>query len=197
MEATGVILAGGKSSRMQFNKAFANIGGKSIIDIITAKLRRLFKEVIIISNEPELYQGLGVNVYTDIYPGLGPVSGIHSALYHASYNTAFILGCDMPFINMGLVQYMFENLKDHDSVVPLIDNYLQPTSAVYSKKCLPILTDCLKNNKLKLVLVFRELDTVMIYEKEIERFGKIKEIFFNVNDLNALVQAREMAGRLL
>lgn len=197
MEATGVVLAGGKSSRMRFNKAFAEIGGKYIIEIILDKLQRLFDEVIIISNEPEKYKNLGFNVYTDVYPRLGPVGGIHSALYHSSHDTAFILGCDMPFVNMQMVEHMFAKLDEHDCVVPIIENYLQPTSAVYSKRCLPVLTDCLENDKLKLVLIFRELDTVLFHKEEIENYGKMKELFFNVNDSDALKTAREMAGRLL
>jgi len=197
MKATGVILAGGKSSRMKFNKAFADIRGKSVIEIIIDKFKDFFEEIIIISNEPQLYQKFGFRVYTDIYPRLGPISGIHSALDHAIFDIAFILGCDMPFVNMKLVQFMLQKLKNYDSVVPEIDNYLQPTSAIYSKKCLPVLTDCLENNKLKLTMIFKELDTVIISEKELKQFGEVKDLFFNVNDSDALTQARQMAGRLL
>ncbi len=197
MSVSGVILAGGKSSRMNFNKAFAEIAGKPIVEVIIAKFTRFFPETIIISNEPEAYQSYGLKVYPDVYPQLGPISGIHSALYNSSTDVVFVLGCDIPFIKMELVKLMLQKLGGHDAVVPKVGAFLQPISAVYSKKCLPVFTDCLENQKLKLTLVFKELDTVILPEAEIKQFGNLEEIFFNVNNSEALGIARKMAGRLL
>jgi molybdenum cofactor guanylyltransferase len=195
MEASGVILAGGRSSRMKFNKAFAEISGQPVISMIIEKFAGLFNETIIISNEPELFKRLGLAVYSDIYPRMGPVSGIHSGLYHARYDKAFILGCDVPFINMELVEYMLNNLGDYDSVVPDIDGYLQPLAAVYSRKCLPILTACLQENRVKLIRIFEELKPLVISRDELEKYGIVEEIFLNVNDIEALNLATKIAGR--
>lgn len=195
MKASGVILAGGRSSRMKFNKAFAEIGGQPAIKIIMDKFIRLFDETIIISNEPELYAQLGARVFLDVYPRMGPVSGIHSALYHARHERVFVLGCDMPFINMDLVEYMLNRLDDYDSVVPEIDCYLQPLAAVYSRKCLPILQTCLETNRVKLVRIFEELNALVLTREELEKFGIVEEIFLNVNDIQALHLAGEIAGR--
>lgn len=197
MQTSGVILAGGKSSRMKFNKAFAEIGGKPAVQIIIDKFQAYFQEVIIISNEPELFASFHLPVYKDIYPYLGPVGGIHSALVHASYDKMFILGCDMPFMEMKLVEYMLAQLDNHDSVVPKIDSFLQPLAAAYNRSCLPVFSDCLQHDKLKLVRIFSDLDALVLKDDELAMFGSIKEIFFNVNDSAALVQARDMAGRLL
>lgn len=195
MRTSGVILAGGRSSRMKFNKAFAEIGGRPVINIIIDKFSRLFDETIIISNEPQLYEQLGLDIYPDVYPRMGPVSGIHSGLYHAHYDAAFVSGCDIPFINMELVEYMINNLGDYDSVVPEIDSYLQPLSAVYSRKCLPVLTACLENNKVKLIRIFEELNAKVLPRFELEKFGIVEEIFLNVNDIEALNIATKIAGR--
>lgn len=195
IKASGVILAGGKSSRMKFNKAFAEINGRKVIDIIINKFTSFFEETIIISNEPELFQDLGVKVYTDIYPRLGPISGIHSGLVNAHNEVIFLSGCDMPFIRMELINYMLKKLGEHDTVVPVIDGYLQPTSAVYSSKCIPLLTDCLENDKLKLTLIFRELNTVKLEEQVLKQFGNVEELFLNVNDPQALETAQKIAGR--
>lgn len=195
MEASGVILAGGRSSRMKFNKAFAEISGKPVIDIIINKFAKLFDETIIISNDPELYEHLGLAVYTDIYPRMGPVSGIHSGLYHARFDRAFILGCDVPFIDMKLVEYMLAKMGDYDSVVPEIDSYLQPLAAVYNRKCLPILTACLQEDRVKLIRIFEELNPLVLGRDELEQFGIVEEIFLNVNDIEALNLAIKIAGR--
>lgn len=197
MQATGVIMAGGRSSRMKFNKAFAEIGGRPVINVIINKFINLFDQTIIISNEPEQYATFNLPTYSDVYPRLGPVSGIHSALYYANFDKVFVLGCDMPFMNMKLVEHMLDQLEDHEAAVPEINGYLQPISAAYSKRCLPVLTQCLDNKLLKLVLVFKELDTVRLKESELRSFGEIREMFFNINDSEALNEARIMAGRLL
>lgn len=195
MEATGVILAGGRSSRMKFNKAFAEIGGRPVIKILIDKFAQLFDETMIISNEPEVYSALGPRVFTDIYPRMGPVSGIHSGLYHARFDRVFVLGCDVPFINMQLVEYMLNALDDYDSVVPEIDSYLQPLAAVYSRKCLPVLTACLETNRVKLIRIFEELNALVLNRDVLERFGVVEEIFLNVNDIQALELATQIAGR--
>ncbi len=194
MQVSGVILSGGRSSRMTFNKAFADICGKSVLEIIINKFEEHFDDLIIITNEPELYQGFGPAVYTDVYPHMGPMAGIHSGLYHSRYETIFLLGCDMPFINMDLVQYMLDNCAGYDCVVPLINNNLQPLSAVYNSSCLPALVDSLENNKLKLTRFVETLNIRYLNEKEIEAFGNIENIFLNVNDLLALERAREISG---
>jgi len=197
MQTSGVIMAGGRSSRMKFNKAFADIGGRPAVQIIIDKFQGCFQETIIISNEPDLFTSFGLPVYQDIYPYLGPVGGIHSALTNATYDNMFILGCDMPFMDMTLVKHMLARLDHHDSVVPEINSFLQPLAAAYNRSCLPIFSDCLQSNKLKLVRIFSDLDTLILKESELERFGDIRDLFFNVNDPTALAEARNMARRLL
>ncbi len=194
MQASGVILSGGRSSRMTFNKAFADICGRSVLDIIIKKFEKVFDELMIITNEPELYHDLGPVVYSDVYPHMGPMAGIHSGLYYSRYETIFLLGCDMPFINMELAAYMLENRVGYDCVVPVINNKLQPLSAVYNSSCLPALVDGLENNKLKLTRFVESLNTRYMYETEMRYFGDVQTMFFNVNDLAALKRAREMSG---
>ena len=193
--ASGVINAGGKSTRMKFNKAFAEINGRPIIEIIIEKFTPLFKEIIIISNEPELYEKYGYQVHGDIYADKGPVGGMHAALSYASYDNVFILGCDMPFMDMRIAEFLLGKLGDKDSVVPRIKGYLQPMSAVYNKKCLPRLKYNLETDRLKLTRLFEELDALIIEEEEITSFGNLDELFFNINDQEALEKAALIAGR--
>ncbi|MGI5911502.1 MAG: molybdenum cofactor guanylyltransferase [Syntrophomonadaceae bacterium] len=190
-------MAGGKSTRMKFNKAFARIAGKACIEIIIDKFKTYFKETIIISNEPELFINYNLPIYKDIYPNRGPVGGIHSALVNASYDKIFILGCDVPFMDMNLVNYMLTRLQGHDSVIPEVNFFLQPLAAAYSRSCLPVFSDCVNNGKLKLTRIFCELDTLVIKENELNKYGAVRDLFFNVNDPQALKQAEDIAGRLL
>ncbi|MGI5880958.1 MAG: molybdenum cofactor guanylyltransferase [Syntrophomonadaceae bacterium] len=197
MKASGAILAGGKSSRMKFNKAFAQIDQQRSIEIIINKFTSLFTETIIISNEPELYREFNLPVYTDVYPRLGPVSGIHAALYYASCEPVFILGCDMPFISTQLIQDMVSRIGNYHAAVPSIDGFLQATAAVYNKSSLPIFESCLKDEKLKLTRILKEeLKSLVLTEDDMLSFGDISDMFFNLNDNETLEQARKIAGRL-
>ncbi|MBO8159551.1 molybdenum cofactor guanylyltransferase [Thermosyntropha sp.] len=197
-EVTGVILAGGKSSRMNFNnKAFALINGQKIIEIILSKFFSYFDETIIISNEPLLYSSLNVPVYTDIYPRLGPMSGIHSGLTYAKHDASFVLACDMPFIPVEMIDYMLERINGYDAVVPEIDGFLHMTAAVYRKSSLPVLTENLQHKKLKMSLLFKELNALALDEEELKRFGDKTEMFHNINCEEDLIKAEKIAGRLL
>lgn len=194
MQTSGIILSGGKSSRMTYNKSFADMGGKTLLDISMTKFAQYFDEVIIITNDPDTYAGFEAKVYKDIYPCMGPIAGIHSALYHARYKPLFLMACDMPFMNMELARYMLAQASGYDSVVPVIMGRLQPLVAVYQDSCIEIFTECLEQQKLKLTRVFEELHTRFIYEEELKQFGDINRLFFNVNDPGALDKARMMAG---
>lgn len=183
---------------MKFNKAFAEIGGQRIIDILINKFKQSFAETIIITNEPELFNNLGVQVYTDLIPRLGPLSGIHAGLTYARNDRAFVCGCDMPFVSVQIVEYLLERLGSHDSAVTEIEGRLQPTAAVYSRRCLPLLNQSLQQGWLKLVRLFYEqLDAVIVNESELAAFGDVNELFFNINDVDDLNKAQIIAGRLL
>lgn len=196
MKASGVINAGGRSTRMKFNKAFAEIDGRPLIEIIIDKFKPVFPEIFIVSNHPEPFNKYGYQVYEDIYPGKGPVGGIHTALTQAAYDEIFIMGCDMPFMDIRIAKFLLAKLEDKDSAVPRIKGYLQPMSAAYSKKCLPHLEYCLRTDRLKLIRLFEELNAVIIDEKELEQFGVLDELFLNVNDQMALQRAAAIAGKV-
>ncbi len=194
MRASGVILSGGRSSRMNFNKAFAEISGTPVLEIIINKLGKCFDDLMIITNEPELYKGMGPAVHTDLYPQMGPMAGIHAGLYYSQYKSIFLLGCDMPFFSMELAAHMLSQGTGYDCVVPVIKQNLQPLSAVYNSSCLPELTDCLDNKKLKLIRFVESINTRYLYENELLPFGNLETMFFNVNDMAALLRAREIYG---
>ena len=79
-KTTGVILAGGASSRFGSNKALALLRGRPIISHVAAVLEKTFHSHLLVTNSPETYQFLGWQMTTDIHPGQGPLAGIHSAL---------------------------------------------------------------------------------------------------------------------
>ena len=130
------ILSGGKSSRIGTNKSFLLLDGKPLIQRLTELLDTIFHEVVISSNEPELYDFLGKKIVKDIYPGKGPLSGIHSALNFTSSSRNFIISCDMPFITSELVEYLIGYKSSASVKIPKADGRIQPLCGIYSAKIL-------------------------------------------------------------
>ena len=100
---TGVILAGGQSSRMGSNKALLPFQGGRFIEAIHRQFSELFPEVLLVTNNPEQYTFLPCSKVADIYPGLGALAGLHSGLYHAANPHIFAAACDMPWLNSSLI----------------------------------------------------------------------------------------------
>jgi molybdopterin-guanine dinucleotide biosynthesis protein A len=134
---TAFILAGGLSSRMGTNKALLQIGGKSLVQIFIDLLDSLFIEVVISSNEPQLFQFTNKKIIKDIFPGRGPLGGIHSTLKSTDNEKIFLISCDMPFINKELINYLCNYESQTDIILPKVDGRIQPLCGIYSKKILP------------------------------------------------------------
>jgi molybdopterin-guanine dinucleotide biosynthesis protein A len=136
---SGIILAGGKSRRMGHDKAFLELGGRSLIEIVLERIRAVAAEIIVVTNTPQRYAHLAARLVSDIYPGVGTLGGIHAGLTAATCDRALVVGCDMPFLNPPLLAYQASLAAHYDVVVPRMDGLLEPLHAVYSRACLPLI----------------------------------------------------------
>lgn len=142
-EISFAILSGGMSLRMGIDKAFLEIEGVPLIQRIL-QLANYFSETMIITNTPEPYAKFDCLIYTDIFPNRGPISGIHSALFHSTFPNIFVLSCDMPFITTNTISYLINHHKDVDITVPSFNGKTFFVCAVYSKLIFDKLDDYLR-----------------------------------------------------
>lgn len=133
---SGIILAGGKSARMHQNKAFLEIDGVPLIHIIYSLFKDIFKEIIIVSDQINLFYNFDVKLYSDIFPNKGVLGGLYTGIYHSSFHYSFCTACDMPFLNKSLIQHLIQCIKGEDVIVPKTFDGFQPLHAFYSKNCL-------------------------------------------------------------
>jgi len=178
---TGVILSGGKSSRMGMNKAFVEIEGKRLIDRTMATFKEVFQEIIIVTNAPLDYLDQGCIIASDIFKNKGALGGIYTGLFYASFDHAFVAACDMPFLNRSLIQHMVKCVDKYDVVVPQSHDGLQPLHAIYSKKCLKPIEKLMDADNLKITDFYRGLKTMVIPEEDIKPFDPEGKLFINVN----------------
>lgn len=150
IEATAVIMAGGKSLRMGFDKQEIKINEKNLVHIQADILGEIFNEVIIISNKPELYKNYHLNVYKDMIKDQGPLGGIHSALVNSSNYYNYFIACDMPNINTEYIKYIYEIIfedKSKNGIVAKLNDWIEPFNSFYTKNLIESIEIHLKNGK--------------------------------------------------
>ncbi len=178
---TGVILAGGKSSRFGRNKAFVEIDGTRLIERVARLMGSIFKRLIIISNTPREYSYLQLPVYVDLIKGLGPIGGIYTGLEVIEDDAGFFVACDMPFINEGLVRYIIDVRDDFDAVVPRINRLTEPLHALYSKSCLPAVRKLIRSGNFQTAKSYEKIRVRFVEEMEIRAFDPMLKSFMNIN----------------
>ncbi len=192
MNASAVILAGGKSSRMGFDKSLLPLGQQSMIERIIELIRPLFDELIIVSNKENKYAIPGVKEVVDIFPNKGPLGGIHAGLSAAIHSSVFIISCDMPFFNPQLIQQLFAGSQGFDASVCKINGRLEPLCAFYNQSSLPYIEACLKRDMCAVHEIFAHLWVHYLTEESIYHTMQAEWVFFNVNtpqDYQLLLEA--------
>ena len=176
---TLAILAGGKSSRMNYNnKALLSYKEKKFIEYII-EAGKDYKEIIIISNNKEEYKGFNLRVVEDIYKGNGPLSGIHSALVNSTTDEVLCIACDMPLITEKTLNILGDYSGDYEVLIPRVSERLQPLCSIYSKKIIRNLEEAIKENNNKLQLLIKSLNYKIIEGNEEAKF--IEDDFLNIN----------------
>lgn len=197
MRVTGVIQAGGMSTRMGGSpKALMELGGRRIVERVLEAVTGAVDDVLLVTNTPELYAFLGLPMVGDVFPGGGSLGGIYSGLRAAPGEAVFTVACDMPFVSATIVRLVVERAAQGDVVIPRVDGQYETMHATYRKSCLPHMEECLRKGELKIVGFFEQVRVVEIAEAEIVRHGDPAVVFMNVNTPEELERARAMAARL-
>lgn len=178
---TGVILAGGPSSRMGSNKALLPHQGGRFIEAIHRQLAEVFEEVLVVTNAPELFDFLPCRKVPDLIPGMGALSGIHSGLVHSATPHIFVTGCDMPHLVQALVRHLAESARDLDVVVPESDTGLEPLHAVYGRGTLGAVEEALRAGKGRIVSIFEKVRVKTVPRAEVAMFDPEFHSFLNIN----------------
>lgn len=175
---TGIILAGGKSRRMNFvDKGLIDIHGKNVIQYVIDSLLPIVDQIIIISNNTEYFK-FGYSLYSDIYPEFGPMSGIYSGLYYSKSDSNIVSACDLPMLKTDFFEMVINHSQTYDAVVPRSDGYTHVLTALYNKRSvLPVLKAAIEKNEHKIRNVLSSLDTQYI---DLEN-KKYSEMLVNMN----------------
>ena len=188
---TGVILSGGKCIRMGGNKAFLEIRRTRIIDQTAELLNAIFKQVILVTNEPLEYSYLDLEITIDLFPKNGPLVGIYTGLFYSSHTYSFITACDMPFLNRKVIEYMISLRGNYDVIIPHLHDGYHPLHALYSKRCMKFIEESIREEKLKITDFFYKAKVKDVSSQEISALDPGLDSFLNINTPEDLKKIQE------
>ena len=164
-DIVGVVLAGGNSSRMGSNKAFLRRGEATFVEHAVGVLGKVFEHVIISANDPSLYDSLELHVIGDIHKGCGPMGGLHATMVHARGKDIFVLSCDLPFVDISVVERLLAESADSDVVIAGDNSGPQPLCGLYRKSCRTTIEGMIKEKQYSvLALVSRMKGKVVLFD---------------------------------
>lgn len=187
------ILAGGKSTRMGTDKAFVKLDGHTLLDRALDLARTVTSSVTIVG-EARKY-GRFAPVAEDIFPGCGPLAGIHAALTSSSKDLNLILAVDLPFVTPALIEYLLNRAADFPTpviTIPRTRQGWQPLCAVYRREFGSLAEEALTEGRYKIDALFEPSRTRVISEEELRASGFSSRLFRNLNTPQDLAGAIEL-----
>ena len=191
-EVSAFILAGGNSTRMGSDKAFALLNGRTLLARMLEAARSLTSYVRIIGDSAK-YAPFAP-VVEDIFPGCGPLGGIHAALRSSATDLNVILAVDTPFVSLALLQFLVTRARNVPAAIVTVaqaNGGFQPLCAVYRRQFAEAAEQALRGGRHKIDALFDPASTQVIRGDELESAGFSPNIFRNLNTPDDLVKAQK------
>ncbi len=180
-QLTGLVLVGGQSRRMGRDKAFLELDGKPLIQIIIERMVQACAEVLIVSADVAPYADLDVPIVTDRFRGVGVLGGLHAGLEAASHQLALVVGCDMPFLKPELLRAFGDWAQGYDVTLLRRGEYVEPLHGAYRRTCLPAIEDAIRDGERRIVSFFPHVRVRYVTPEEIAPLDPDMLSFLNVN----------------
>ncbi len=190
-DVTAFVLAGGKSTRMGREKARLELGGRTLLERALKLASSAAAETIIVGGRAD-FEAYG-RVVEDVYPGQGPLGGIHAALEATSTEFNLILAVDTPFLEPRFLKYLVDQARESGAVVtlPRTADGFHPLAAVYRRAFCETAERALREGRNKIDALFAEVETRILEAADLEKLAFAPAIFENLNTPEDVERARE------
>ena len=159
---TGIVLAGGKSSRMGTDKGMINFQGKTFTKHIIDAMETLVSDVLIVSDD-KVYEKFGWPRIDDTIKNAGPLAGLHAGLKHTKTDYSLVLSCDIPLIKTEILEVLvYSDYTNYDVVQIQSGDKTMPLIALYHKRCSVKCKALLDEGERRLRLAVKQLNTKSI-----------------------------------
>ena len=195
-----IILAGGQSLRLGKDKALTTVGGMNLIERVSSRLK-LFSDRIMVVTSQELFPLLTASyqgeIIVDKYIRRGPLVGVYTGLLAATSQHILAVACDMPFLNVELLNYIINLSAGYDAIVPCLSGgETEPLHAVYSRNCIGTIKGMLESKDWSMNTLLKKLNVRCVTEEECRRYDPELLSFFNVNNRQDLERAEGIAAKI-
>jgi molybdopterin-guanine dinucleotide biosynthesis protein A len=198
LKVTGIILAGGGSTRLGRDKASEPVGGRPLLQWVAERLEQAAAEIVVVraagQRLPSIATRTPLKVTEDILPGRGPLAGIHSGLQSASHELSIAVGCDMPLLCVPLLRRLCELAEGYDVVMPTRGGQPQPLHAVYRRSCVEAIEKELRASRHRVISFLGAVRVRYVGDEEWARYDGEGLSFFNVNTEEDVRQASLLLG---
>jgi molybdopterin-guanine dinucleotide biosynthesis protein A len=184
-QITGIILAGGKSSRMGKDKGLLELNGKTFMSRIIEALEPVADTIIIVSNNND-YDVFNLKRVEDIIKDSGPLAGLFTGLFYSETENNIVLSCDVPLINK-LVLLELINTFDSEAEAIQIESQgrTMPLVAMYKKQAMHVLLKQLQQGERRLIVAIEKLNL-----KTLKLIPELEQYVRNVNTLQELKEIK-------
>ena len=197
--ATGIILAGGASTRLGRDKASEALLGRPLLRWVLDRVARVVDEIVIVTAAgqtlPPVNTDRTLRVVEDVLPARGPLGGIYSGLREARHELSLAVGCDMPLLSVPLLRELLRLSEGYDVVMPRRRGRTQALHAVYGRNCLEPMRRELDAGHLKVISFLPAVSVLYVDEDVWTRFDPEGQSFFNINTEEDLRRAAAMLQR--
>jgi molybdopterin-guanine dinucleotide biosynthesis protein A len=199
IQASAVILAGGKGRRMGQAKATLMFGGQTLLERLAAELAKAFSDLVVVG-PPEstgilAAAPLGTTLLRDELPFRGMLPALASGLAAAREEVVLAVGCDLALLRSEVARALCDALGDFDALLPEVGGHLQPLAAVYRRKpALAAFRKLLELGEYRMGRVALFLETRILCEDEIRPFDPALLSFLNLNTPEDYREALRLAG---
>jgi molybdopterin-guanine dinucleotide biosynthesis protein A len=176
------------------NKAFLELNGRALIDIIIERMAQVCAEVLVVAGDPQPYAGLGVPVVEDRFRGVGVLGGLHAGIEAAAHELTMAVGCDMPFLNPDLLWAFAGWATGFDVVVLRQGENVEPLHAAYRRTCIPAMETAIRANRRRIISFFPHVRVRYVTPEDVLSFDPDLRSFRNVNtpaDWEAVVKREQ------
>jgi len=177
----GVILCGGRSSRMGRSKAWLPIGEECLLQRVVRVVASVVDPVVVVAAVGQELPPLpeGIEIVHDHHDSKGPLAGLAAGLaaLDGRAEAVYVSSCDVPFLNADFIRTVIEQLGTHAIAVPRIGDYSHPLGGVYRLSVRPAVEAMLTEDRLRLRDLFDELPARFLGA---EAFADLKSLI-NVN----------------
>jgi molybdopterin-guanine dinucleotide biosynthesis protein A len=163
MAEAGIVLCGGKSTRMGSPKALLPFGPETMLQRVVRLLSGVVAPIVVVAAADQELPPLPRDaiVTRDERDARGPLEAIRAGLkaLPPGVEAAYVTSCDVPLLVPNFVRQMLDLAHGYDVAVMEIDGFTHPLSAVYRRATLPVVEDLLARDRLRPVFLFEAVKT--------------------------------------